>query len=144
MVLEPSTDQIGQTRLIAYLGKGGAGRSTLAAATALRAAELGHRTLLLGIDPGRGLGDILGVGLTSQPRSIRDSLDALQINVLDEVRRDWGRIPTSVRAVLQRDGSGDVNPDDVAIASGVDDVVDLLAIGRHLLSGAYDCLVADC
>jgi anion-transporting ArsA/GET3 family ATPase len=80
------------TLVIFYVGKGGVGKTTLAAATAVRAAELGHRTLVVSTDIAHSLGDILGVELGAEPIPIASNLYAQKINVLEEMRSSWGKV----------------------------------------------------
>jgi arsenite-transporting ATPase len=95
-------------RLILYLGKGGVGKTTLAAATAARAAALGRRTLVVSTDLAHSLADALDTTLTAEPRQIAENLWAQEINVLDEMRAHWGRMQEYVTTVLKRQGINDV------------------------------------
>ncbi len=79
-------------RLILYLGKGGVGKTTTAAATAVRAAELGHRTLVVSTDVAHSLADALDAPLQSKPTQLSERLWGQEINVLDEVREHWGEL----------------------------------------------------
>ncbi len=131
------------TRLILYVGKGGVGKSTIAAATAIRAATLGHRTLVVSPGPVHSLGDVLGVELGSEPRTVVPLLDAQEINVLDEVRRNWEKVRDELSAVLRRDGATDIQADELAILPGLAEMTALLLIGQHVQSQTYDCVVVD-
>ena len=74
-------------RLILYLGKGGVGKTTTAAATAVRSAELGYRTLVVSTDVAHSLADALDHPLGAQPTQLTDRLWGQEINVLEEVRQ---------------------------------------------------------
>ncbi len=80
------------TRLILYVGKGGAGKTTIAAATAVRTAELGRRTLVVSTDIAHSLGDVLAAELGGEPRELAPRLFAQEINVLEETRRGFARV----------------------------------------------------
>ena len=77
-------------RIILYLGKGGVGKTTVSAATAVRSAQLGKRTLVVSTDLAHSLADCLQTNLTSSPIELIDNLWAQEVNVLDEMRRVWG------------------------------------------------------
>src|SRR5579883_2161859 len=76
-------------RIILYLGKGGVGKTTISAATAVRSAALGKRTLVVSTDLAHSLADSLNKPLASEPEEIAPDLWAQEVNVLDEVRRGW-------------------------------------------------------
>jgi len=130
-------------RLILYVGKGGVGKTTLAAATAARAAELGHRTLVVSTDIAHSLGDVLDRELSDEPRQVGERLAAQEINVLEEARRSWGRVQASVSDFLRKEGIPDVQADELAILPGMQEVAALAQIGRQSHGGAYDCIVVD-
>ena len=79
-------------RLILYLGKGGVGKTTLAAATAARSAQLGKRTLVVSTDLAHSLADALDKPLGAEPTPIAPNLWAQEINVLEEMRAGWGKV----------------------------------------------------
>ncbi len=88
-------------RLILYLGKGGVGKTTTAAATAARAAELGHRTLVVSTDVAHSLADALDHPLGALPMQLSDRLWGQEVNVLDEVRQHWGELRTYLAGLLR-------------------------------------------
>lgn len=133
----------GSTRLILYVGKGGVGKTTLAAATAARAAALGHRTLVVSTDIAHSLGDVLDRSLGAEPEEVADRLWAQEINVLEEVRRTWGRYQSQVAEFLRREGVSDIQADELAIIPGMEEVAALVQIGRKSRIGEYDCIVVD-
>jgi len=131
------------TRLILYVGKGGVGKTTMAAATAVRAAELGHRTLVVSTDIAHSLADVLNLDLSGEPRQIGDRLFAQEINVLDEARRSWGKMQGQVADFLRREGISDIQADELAIVPGMEEVTALVQIRRQSDSGEFDCIVID-
>src|SRR5260370_8050242 len=100
-------------RLILYLGKGGVGKTTLAAATAARAAQLGRRTLVVSTDLAHSLSDALDRPLVAEPRQVGERLWAQEVNVLDEVRTHWGKLQEYVGNVLKKQGMSDVPAQDM-------------------------------
>lgn len=130
-------------RLILYLGKGGVGKTTTAAATAVRAAELGHRTLVVSTDVAHSLADALDQPLGSKPTQVGDNLWGQEINVLDEVREHWGELRTYLATLLKRKGVDDVASEELAIIPGMEEVVSLLHIRRQAKQGNFDAVIVD-
>ena len=130
-------------RLILYLGKGGVGKTTTAAATAARAAELGHRTLVVSTDVAHSLADALDHPLGAMPTQLTDRLWGQEINVLDEVRQHWGELRTYLAGLLRRKGVDDVASEELAIIPGMEEVVSLLHIRRQAKEGNFDAVVVD-
>ena len=102
-------------RLILYLGKGGVGKTTLAAATAARSAQLGKRTLVVSTDLAHSLADALDTTLTAEPRQIAPNLWAQEINALDEVRNNWGKVQEYLATSLKNQGMSDVAAEEMAL-----------------------------
>lgn len=130
-------------RLILYLGKGGVGKTTTAAATAVRAAELGHRTLVVSTDVAHSLADALDLPLGSQPTPLAPNLWGQEINVLDEVRRHWGRMQSYLQNVLRRKGVNEVMAEELSVIPGMEEVVSLLHIRRQAREGNFDAVIVD-
>jgi arsenite-transporting ATPase len=130
-------------RLILYLGKGGVGKTTTAAATAVRAAELGYRTLVVSTDVAHSLADVLDMSPGSSPTPLTDRLWGQEINVLDEVRQHWGDLRTYLSTILKRRGMDDVAAEELAIIPGMEEVVSLLHIRRQARDGNFDVVVVD-
>jgi arsenite-transporting ATPase len=130
-------------RLILYLGKGGVGKTTLAAATAARAAQLGKRTLVVSTDLAHSLADALETPLSAEPREVAPRLFAQEINVLDEVRAHWGRMQDYVTNVLKKQGVNEVAAEEMALIPGMDEIVALLHIYRQAQAATFDVVVVD-
>ncbi len=130
-------------RLILYLGKGGVGKTTTSAATAVRAAELGHRTLVVSTDVAHSLADALDTPLGSAPSQLAENLWGQEINVLDEVRQHWGELRTYLAGLLKRKGVDDIASEELAIIPGMEEVVSLLHIRRQAREGNFDVVVVD-
>jgi len=130
-------------RLILYLGKGGVGKTTTAAATAVRATELGYRTLVVSTDVAHSLADVLDVPLGPLPTQLADRLWGQEVNVLDEVRQHWGELRTYLSTLLRRRGMDDVAAEELAIIPGMEEVVSLLHIRRQARDGNFDVVVVD-
>ena len=130
-------------RLILYLGKGGVGKTTTAAATAVRAAELGYRTLVVSTDVAHSLADALDTPLGSLPTQLNDHLWGQEVNVLDEVRDHWGELRTYFSTLLRRKGVEEIAAEELAIIPGMEEVVSLLHIRRQAKTGAFDVVIVD-
>lgn len=130
-------------RLILYLGKGGVGKTTLSAATAARAAALGKRTLVVSTDLAHSLADALDTTLTAEARQVSTNLWAQEINALEEMRNNWGRMQDYVSNVLRKQGINEVAAEEMALIPGMDEIVALLNIHRQARDGKYDVVVVD-
>ncbi len=130
-------------RLILYLGKGGVGKTTTSAATAVRAAELGYRTLVVSTDVAHSLADALDQPLGSAPTQLSERLWGQEINVLDEVRQHWGELRNYLAGLLKRKGVDDVASEELAIIPGMEEVVSLLHIRRQARDGNFDVVIVD-
>ena len=84
-------------RLIIYTGKGGVGKTSTSAATAYRLSELGYRTLLMSTDSAHSLGDSLDMDLGTDIKNVRPNLDALEIDIIHEMRTKWKEIQNYVK-----------------------------------------------
>ena len=130
-------------RLILYVGKGGVGKTTMAAATAVRAAELGHRTLVVSTDLAHSLGDVFDLDLEAMPRELAPNLFAQEINVLSEIRESWGSVQAQFSDFLQREGMSQIQADEMAVLPGMEEVAALVQIERQGRLGNYNCIIID-
>jgi len=131
-------------RLILYTGKGGVGKSSIAAATAVRSAELGRRTLLVSADLAHNLSDILDTPVGPEAVSIAENLTALEVDALREIREHWAPAQDYFAGFLAYLGIDDAVAEEVALFPGVDELFLLTRILRELESEEYDLLVVDC
>ncbi|MEZ4634698.1 MAG: ArsA family ATPase [Caldilineaceae bacterium] len=129
-------------RIILYLGKGG-GKTTVAAATALRSAQLGQRTLVVSTDIAHSLADSLDRPLQSEPVEVAPNLYAQEINVLDEVRNHWGKLQAYMGNMLRKQGMSKAIAEEMAIIPGMEEIVSLLHIYRNAAAGDFDRAVVD-
>jgi arsenite-transporting ATPase len=130
-------------RIILYLGKGGVGKTTVAAASALRSAELGHRTLVVSTDIAHSLADSLDRPLTSEPTEVAPNLFAQEINVLEEIRQHWGEMQGYVGNMLRKQGMNKAIAEELAIIPGMEEIVSLLHINKQAESGQFDRVIID-
>ncbi len=130
-------------RIILYVGKGGVGKTTISAATAVRLAQQGSRTLVVSTDTAHSLADALNVPLKSSPVAVAENLWAQEINVLDEVRNNWTKLEGYFAAILKKKGASDVVAEELALLPGMDEIISLLQIWKHACSGNFDHVVID-
>ncbi|MEM7128787.1 MAG: ArsA family ATPase [Chloroflexota bacterium] len=130
-------------RIILYLGKGGVGKTTMAAATAMRSAELGYKTLVVSTDIAHSLADSLDTELGNQPIEVAPNLFAQEINVLDELRDNWGKLQSYVGNVLRKEGMNKAIAEEMAIIPGMEEIVSLLHIHRQAKQNTYDRVIVD-
>ncbi len=130
-------------RLILYLGKGGVGKTTTAAATAVRASQLGYRTLVVSTDVAHSLADVLDQEVGALPTKLATNLWAQEVNVLEEVRQHWGELQGFVSTLLKRKGVNEVAAEELAVIPGMEEVVSLLHIRKQAKEGNYDAVIVD-
>ena len=130
-------------RLILMTGKGGVGKTSMAAATGLRCAELGYRTLVLSTDPAHSLADSFDTGLSHQPKKVCDNLWGAELDVLEELAYNWGSVKRYITEVLQARGMDGVQAEELAILPGMDEIFGLVRVFRHHKEGQYDVLIID-
>src|SRR5437868_9050416 len=130
-------------RIILYLGKGGVGKTTISAATAVRSAELGKRTLVVSTDLAHSLADCFNTPLASEPMQLATNLWAQEVNVLDEMRNSWGKVQDKMSELLRKRGIDPVIAEELALIPGMDEIVSLLNIYRNARDGNFEVVVID-
>ena len=130
-------------RIILYLGKGGVGKTTIAAATAVRSAMMGKRTLVVSTDLAHSLADCLNIPLASDPKELAPNLWAQEVNVLDEMRRGWSKVQDAMTKVLRKQGLDEVMAEELALIPGMDEIVSLTNIYRNARDGNFEVVIID-
>jgi arsenite-transporting ATPase len=130
-------------RILVYTGKGGVGKTSVAAATALACADRGYRTIIISTDIAHSLGDAFARELGPTPLEISPNLWAQESDVFFNVQRYWGRIQEYAASVLRWRGLDDVMAEEMTVLPGMDEVGSLLWIADHHDSGRYDVVVVD-
>ncbi len=130
-------------RVILMTGKGGVGKTSVAAATGLRCAELGYKTLVLSTDPAHSLADSFDLELGHEPRSVRPNLWGAELDALMELEGNWGAVKRYITQVLQARGLDGVQAEELAILPGMDEIFGLVRMKRHHDEGEYDVLIID-
>ncbi len=131
-------------RVILYTGKGGVGKTTVAAATAVRCAQLGQRTLVISTDAAHSLGDSIDLEVGEQPTEVAPNLWAQEINALREMESHWDRIHLYLSSLFASQGVDDIVAEELASPPGMEEVASLMQIKRHKSEGTFDTLIVDC
>lgn len=131
-------------RIILYLGKGGVGKTTIAAATALRCAELGYKTLVASTDIAHSLADSLDTPLESVPIKVTPNLWAQEISVVADIHNYWGTLQNFVAGVISNGGKiNNVVADELSAFPGMDEIVSLLHINKQAKERNFDRVIID-
>ena len=131
-------------RVILFTGKGGVGKTTVAAATALRCADAGLRTIVVSTDPAHSLSDVFDVDLGPLAVEVAPNLWGEQLDAQARFEDAWGDIQGWVREVLEWAGVEAIEAEELAVLPGLDEVFGLTDIARYAVSGGWDVLVVDC
>jgi arsenite-transporting ATPase len=137
-------------RILLFSGKGGVGKTSLAAATGLQLSKLGYRTLVMSVDPAHSLADAfdLEAGLfdskTSDPYTINDNLSIHEVNIQLEIKRHWREISSYVISVLRTTGISGVEAEELAILPGMEELSAMMYVNQFRREERYQVIVLDC
>ena len=131
-------------RTILYTGKGGVGKTSVAAATARRCAAAGLRTLVFSTDPAHSLSDALESDLSGEPEQVADCLFGQEIQAQEEMERHWSAVQGWLGELLVEYGVDRISAEELTVPPGMDELFSLLALKDHHRSGAWDVIVVDC
>lgn len=131
-------------RIILYLGKGGVGKTTVAAATALRSAEMGYKTLVASTDIAHSLADSFDVALGAMPVQLNENLWAQEISVVADIYNYWDTIQNFVSGLMRDDGGvSRIVADELSAIPGMDEIVSLLHINKQAKERNFDRVIID-
>ncbi|MUT67432.1 ArsA family ATPase [Paenibacillus sp. NEAU-GSW1] len=131
-------------RIIIYTGKGGVGKTSVAAATALRLAEQGNRTLILSTDAAHSLSDSFDLQLGSEPVQINERLWGLEVDSLQETEKHWGIVQKWLSGMISWAKLDDISTEEMLVIPGLEELFSLMEIRSHAMSGHYDAIIVDC
>jgi arsenite-transporting ATPase len=131
-------------RTILFTGKGGVGKTTLAAATALLCARRGYKTLVISTDAAHSLSDSFGVQLESTAKPIVPNLFGQEISALEEIERKWGEIKTYLTALFASQGVDSIEAEELSIFPGMEELFSLMEIREHSHTSDYEVIIVDC
>jgi arsenite-transporting ATPase len=130
-------------RILLYTGKGGVGKTTVAAATALYCADLGHRTLVISTDAAHSLSDSFDMPIGNEPRPLDANLWGQETDLSTAVNQNWSTIQQWIASLLAWRGLRDVVAGEMAFLPGMEELANLLYIANYAKTGQYDTLVVD-
>jgi arsenite-transporting ATPase len=131
-------------RTILYTGKGGVGKTSVAAATARRVAAAGGRTLVISTDPAHSLADALQTDVGGEPTKAGKRLWAQQVQAQDELERHWSAVSDWLGGLLMERGVDRIAAEELTVPPGGDELFSLLQIKRHAESEEWDAVIVDC
>jgi arsenite-transporting ATPase len=131
-------------RIILFTGKGGVGKTTSAAGTATLAARRGERTLVLSTDAAHSLADAFGEQIGPEPTRVADHLWVHQVDAQRRFERSWGDIQGYLMSVLDHAGVDPITAEELTVIPGAEEVLALLELRTHALSGEWDVIIVDC
>lgn len=140
-----------QMRIIFFAGKGGVGKTSVAAATGIKVAEAGHRTVIMSLDVAHSLSDIFDLdkkSLIDQDRGsltkIRKNLWIQELDIQEEIEQNWGDIHKYLSTLLNTTGLDEILAEELAILPGMEEVSLLLHINRYVRTKKFDVILLDC
>ena len=137
-------------RIIFFAGKGGVGKTSVAAATGIKAAEMGKKTLIMSLDAAHSLFDIfdLGRNLLDQNRGksvkVRENLWLQELDIQEEIQKNWGSIHKYLSLLLNTTGLNEILAEELAILPGMEEVSLLLYINQYVQRKKFEVIILDC
>lgn len=131
-------------RVLLFTGKGGVGKTSIAAATAVRAARRGVRTLVLSTDPAHSLADALDVRLGGEPTEVEPHLAAQQVDARARLETHWRRVQRYLIALLAHAGVDELEAEELSVLPGLEEIFGLVDVRDHVAADRHDLLVVDC
>ncbi len=131
-------------RIILFTGKGGVGKTTLAAASALLSAKIGHKTLIVSADAAHSLSDSFEISLSNEPQKIVPNLYGQEINALEEIEKKWGEIKDYLTTLFSSQGIDTIEAEEMSVFPGMEELFSLMEIREYDKSSDYDVIIVDC
>jgi arsenite-transporting ATPase len=131
-------------RIILVTGKGGVGKTTVSAATAIKAADLGYSTLVMSTDPAHSLADAFDVPLGDSPSEVVPNLDAQQIDSQQRLEESWGEVRDHLTELFDWSGLKGIEAEELTVFPGMDELFSLATVRDHARSDNYDVIIVDC
>jgi arsenite-transporting ATPase len=132
-----------QTRILLFTGKGGVGKTTMTAATALQTAELGYKTLVMSTDPAHSLADALDQSLGPEPQEVLPNLYAQELDIYYSIQKYWSNVRELVLSVLKWRGIDKMMAEELAVLPGMEEASAFIWLEHFYRTGDYDLIVID-
>ncbi len=133
----------GKTRIILFTGKGGVGKTSVAASTAMLLASRGKKTLIISTDPAHSLSDAFGVQIGSAVTEISHNLHAQEISVIEAINDHWENLKGYLTGLFSSQGLDPISSEEIATLPGFDEASELLYVNDYMKDGKYDVIVMD-
>jgi arsenite-transporting ATPase len=137
-------------RIIFFAGKGGVGKTSVSAATGIKAAELGHKTVVMSLDVAHSLADIFDLDRNlldmnrGEPIKINKNLFIQELDIQEEIQRYWGDIHKYLSSILYTTGLDEVLAEELAVLPGMEEISLLLYINKYVKEKEFDVILLDC
>lgn len=137
-------------RIIFFAGKGGVGKTSVSAATGIKAAEMGYKTVVMSLDVAHSLADIFDLERDlldknkGEPIKINDKLYIQELDIQEEIQRYWGDIHKYLSSILYTTGLDEVLAEELAVLPGMEEISLLLYINKYVKEKEYDVILLDC
>jgi arsenite-transporting ATPase len=136
-------------RIIFFSGKGGVGKTTVAAATGLKSAQLGKKTIVISLDPAHSLADSFDIDEETRlaakglPIKINENLSIQELDIQEELDRWWGEVAKFLEFLFHTTGLSDLVAQELAVLPGMEEVTGLLYINHYYKKSDYDVIILD-
>jgi arsenite-transporting ATPase len=134
----------GQARILLYTGKGGVGKTSVSAATAVRCAELGYRTIVVSTDAAHSLADSFDLTLGPEPTPIAPNLWGQEIDLLYQMEKYWGKVQEYLAAIFAWRGMDELVAEETSVLPGMEELASLMQITYLNDLGEFDVIIVDC
>ena len=131
-------------RIIIYTGKGGVGKTSMAAATACKIAADGKKVLVMSTDPAHSLGDSFDREIGREQIKIKENLYAMEIDTIYESEKSWGNLKDYIKRLLTAKGGDGIEAEELLVFPGLEELFSMFRILDVYESGKYDTILVDC
>lgn len=131
-------------RVIIYTGKGGVGKTSMAAATACKIAKNGKKVLVMSTDQAHSLGDSFDSKIDNEPTRLTENLYAMEIDTVYESEKSWGNLKDYFKQLLTMKGGSGIEVEELLVFPGLEELFSMFKILEVYESGEYDTIIVDC